>query len=682
MIGKRFLTNFEGTLLVTAILASPLYAVAAAQSSLRAELYFQQAVEATDWIASFQVTPPEYSWGIPFHDERTWGMDPFYYDNGTITGGLAGIQAGERQRLAFLIGGHDSGLGASAALDAYVHTGKERYMEIFRIYFEHFLRAQVPSPKVSTNSIVVENVRGRNTTLYHGGFWAEQANVASGQDGKYGTSDDQVRLFAAFPAAEHGNPIAQALIYYYRLTGDQRALAMLNRYGTWLLRTQIQDGEFAGAYPVTQYYWAFGWKPRMFETTESAWILAELYLVTGNRTYLEAAVKTGRYMLSKQFTVKSWNDTKVDGALPYEWNGASYTPVVLTNHAGFTLLAWTQLYRTTGNRTFLDAALRYANWLLSFQVTPRELAWGDHAYANDTMAVGGYYYGYNPRTHTFGARRALSLWSASYSTKGLLFLTQVTENQTYARSAQLAADWLTRMRFDDRFPVPLQALATIKYVWSSWWGPYPQFYQPDSSEVKSAGIPDFVNRGLKDSARIRNPNPSWFERTFDVDFNLINFQMASRGDRYMKMLWSWWPDIGFEPRYGGDIAFGLFAMANYASHAERLAVSRTLLERLAALTGNNTAAFPNNITQPWTDALKAHSQAMSEFNDGWYGVAAQRIMDTQANAQKALEELRQFIPLAQLARTQQILTIIVGALAVALVVTNVYWKCRFRKLVS
>ena len=192
---------------------------------------------------------------------------------------------------------------------------------------------------------------------------------------------------------------------------------------------------------------------------------------------------------------------------------------------------------------------------MSFQVTPTKTAWGNHTYANDPMAVGGYYYGYDTERHEFGPSVALSLWSAAYSIRGLLLLSETTNNETYLGSALLAANWLTRMRYPDTSLIPLQALAITKYVSSSWWGLYPQFYQPDMRMIEKAGIPSFVKEGQSNPQAILDQNRTWFERTFNVDFNLIDYQMASRGPQFMKMVWSWWPSLGFEPRYGGDIVF-------------------------------------------------------------------------------------------------------------------------------
>ncbi len=327
--------------------------------------YFTLAIEATDWITEFQFTPMGSSWGTPYNNSKVWGLDPFVYVNGTITGGYPKIPAGGKQTLGYLIGGHDSGEAASAALEAYLHTHNEKYLHLFQVYLDYFKRSQMPSRFVYTDTVSVH--ADKNVTLDNSGYFAEQVNIDAGPDSIYGTADDDVRLVAVFPAVEHGNPIAYALVLYYKLTKDPEALDMLKRYDDWLIRSQIKEGDYVGALPVTQYHYHIaGWKPRMFETTQSAWILAEIYSLTEDEKFLEAAERTVAYMLQKQYTKNNnWNDTKIVGALPYEWRSEEYNPSVLTNHAGYTLMAWFKLYELTGKEEYLDAAANYADWLLS-----------------------------------------------------------------------------------------------------------------------------------------------------------------------------------------------------------------------------------------------------------------------------------------------------------------------------
>jgi len=663
----RFLMSLLLMLLVTLSIFIP--ALADSTPQPQESEYSQLGIDATDWITSFQVTPVASSWGIPYPDSRIWGLDPFYYDNGTITGGTGVIVAGQKQTLAYLIGGHDAGEGASAALDAYLSTGDVRYLRIFDVYLNYFLDAQIPSANVTTPIETVTEVQGKNVTIFNGGMWAEQAQVAVGPDGAFGTNSDQVELSSVFPAAEHGNPIATALIAYYRLTNDSLALQMLNRYGNWLVRSQIKSGEFAGAFPVTQYYLDIGWMPRMFETTESAWILSELFMITHNQTYLDAAVAAGNFMISRQFV--NANDTHIEGALPYMSNETHYSFSVSTNHAGYTLLAWTQLFRLTNDTRFLVAAERYANWLMSFQVTPPSDVWGDHTYANDSMAIGGFYYGYNTVKREFGWRVALSLWSASYAIPGLLHLFQLTGNSTYQNSALLAAHWLTRMRFMNTQLVPLQSLAIIKYVTSSWWGRYPQFYQPDMAQIEKAGIPAFVSAVQRNPSVLLESKPSWFESTFSVNFNLIDYQMASQGDTYMKMIWSHWPDLGFEPRYGGDIAFGAFSLAGYQDYCNATEQTQSVLNQINQLVASGMT-MPQNVSISYEQAESLLNGAAQEFQDGWYALAAAKAINASTFANSAWAGLEEFIPVSNSIRVSDMERLALVGAIVILVVSNLY----------
>ena len=632
-------------------------------------------LEATDWITSFQVAPLTSHWGIPYPNENVWGLDPYYYSNGTITAGTGTIKGGARQQLAYLTGGHDSGLGALAAFYSFLITKDARYLNSFRTYYQYFQRSQVSPHTYLAADVTVGD--GKNVTTDESGFFAEQASVFAGTNGAYGTPDDKVKLEVIFPAAEHGNPIAAALIAYYKFTHNATALHMLNQYGNWLLRIQVRQGNFTGAFPVTQNYLAFGWKPRMFETTESAWTLSELYSLTGNRTYLDAAVAAGRYMLLRQFSDSE--DTHVRGALPYEWNKTRYTTTVLTNHAGFTLLAWTQLYRITGNTQFLDAARRYADWLLSFQVTATNTPWGDHTYANDSMAVGAFYYGYTTEKHEFGWRVALSLWSAAYAIPGLMLLAQYTNNSAYRRSAEMAAEWLKVMRYPDESLIPLQSLAIIKYVQSSWWGLYPQFYQPDMREVKNAGITAFVAKVQANPSILMNRNLTWFEETFNVNFDTLDYQMASKGDQYMKMIWSWWPNLGFEPRYGGDIAFGAFTMGSYLTYPNRVTTALLEIRKIEEMTNNQTSNLPANVTTSIASARDLVNDAVRDFSTGWYPIAVAELENATKLADHALRELSFLIPLSNLATTVRFLSAFLLVAVIFTVTISIYSYLRIRR---
>lgn len=631
-------------LIILALPLSPAYAKP--HSDPLTQKAFKVGIAAANWISTFQVTAPSSSWGIQYNNSLAWGLDPYYYSNGTITAGTNGIIGGEIQRSAYLLGGHDAGLGAKAALDAYLHSHDEKYLRIFNVYFGYFQRSQLPSSASQTQAKSVFVVNNSTVKLDDSGYWAEQTNIAARQ-GVIGGPSDDVQLTAAFPAAEHGNPIAATLIEYYRLTHNQSALSMLINYGNWLVRVQIKNGEYSGAYPVTQQYLLLGWKPRMYETTESAWILCELYRITRNETYLQAATHSGDYMLSRQF--HEFNSAYIDGALPYEWNRTEYSRLVSTNHAGFSISAWIDLYELTGNQKYLTAATQYANWLLSMQVTPTGSRWGDHKYANDSMAVGGYYYGYDVNRREFGWRTALSLWSAAYAIPSLLTLYEVNGDSRYYESARLAMNWLAEMRFPKQKSIPLQALGDTKYLNSSAWGEYPQFYQPEWKEIEKAGIVDFVNNGRSNPMAVVNHNRTWLERTFNIDFNQINFQMANQGPQYMKMIWSWYPSLGFEPRYGADIAFGSFGIANFLTYRENTAHVRHELNHAKQMIQTLWGPSSVHLRIRYKIAEMNLEEAQQSFRDGWFSVAAVKLNKADQIANSLMNHLEDLIVTQDLA---------------------------------
>jgi hypothetical protein len=287
--------------------------------------------------------------------------------------------------------------------------------------------------------------------------------------------------------------------------------------------------------------------------------------------------------------------------------------------------------------------------------------------------VGGFYYGYNTAQHEFGWRVAESLWSAGYAIPALLRLSQLTDNETYRDSALLAANWLTRMSYPDQTLIPLQALAITKYPLSSWWGLYPQYYQPDMTQVAKAGILSFVDQGRRNQSSIENKHPTWFEKAFSVDFNIIDYEMASRGPSYMKMVWSWWPNVGFEPRYGGDIAFGAFATDGYLTFNATLNPLNQILAQIEELTGNNTGILTENATAMYDQARNLAAAASQSFASGWYLLARAQARSAIQRAQVALNYVQLMTPLKQ---TNQIFLITIVVVVMVLLTSNIYWHRR------
>jgi len=145
----------------------------------------------------------------------------------------------------------------------------------------------------------------------------------------------------------------------------------------------------------------------------------------------------------------------------------------------------------------------------------------------------------------------------------------------------------------------------------------------------------------------------------------------------MKMVWSWWPNIGFEPRYGGDIAFGAFAIDSYITFNASSNEATQILAQIGQLTGNNTATLPQNITYSYTQASELANLAQESFNLGWYAVAKGQIDDALTYANSALSELQPLIPLRQ---SITILLIILAVATLVILISNLYWHRRLTKM--
>ena len=556
------------------------------------------AVEAVKWGLQFYITPTDFRYGIPSHNEKAWGFGQYYYDNGTGTPG-----GGTWMDEYVLVGGHDSGQYGLASLKAYETTNDTFFLDYFeKVFFSHYNNVQAPNPSRGIPEYI--KIDGWDCSL--SGYFVEQASYKPGPDKEYGTKDDEVIMDPSWPSAEHGNPIAFALIEYYKLTKNVDALKLVEEYANWVIE-QIYDKStsFPGAVGAIPVEALANTSPRMFETSQSAWLLTELYFLTNNQTYLEAAERIGNFMLETQWS-KNWNkisatlpppqDERILGGLPYLWyetlnSTLSYS--TLTIHAGFVLMAWARLYEATGNTIYLygidgspsrveGGALAYANWLLSMQVTPEGFEWGDSKYSGDPYAVGGFYSGFdvgnpwNPRANRLDVFQPV--WASSYGIPGLLKLYEITKDPRYLKAAELAGNWLLGLRRDIKGNVKLFTIAgNYTYKDGGFWGLYPQRYMPDDSAIEPIKL--FREKGLLNLDSITKKKLSWYEERFGVNLSLEIWREANRGEKYMKEIsffaplerpyigtLAWqiiasrfdFPRVGFEPRYESEVALGLF----------------------------------------------------------------------------------------------------------------------------
>ncbi len=583
------------------ILAANVIVVSFSHSSASSS-FVEGAVEATRWGLQFYITPADFGYGIPSYNEKAWGFGQYYYENGTGTPG------GETLRDEYvLIGGHDSGQYGLAALKAYEVTNDAFFLDYFeKVFLPHYKSLQAPNPRWGINGYMM--IEGWNCSL--NGYFVEQASYKPGTDKEYGTSDDEVVMNPSWPSAEHGNPIAFALIEYYKLTKNMEALKFVERYADWVIEQIYDEGtSFPGAIGAIPVEAQANAPPRMFETSQSAWLLTELYFLTNNKNYLDAAERLGDFMLETQWS-RNWNmigvslpppqDERILGGLPYLWRetlNSSVSYDTLTIHAGFVLMSWTRLYEATGKTSYLygisgspsrveGGAFAYANWLLGMQVTPESYEWGDHRYSGDPYAVGGLFSGFAVGDPWNVPANRLDVfqpvWAAAYGIPGFLKLFELSRDSRYLNAAELAGNWLLGLRRDINGEVPLFTIAgDFRYKDGGFWGLYPQRYMPDDSAIGSIRL--FHEKGLLNLDSVTKKKLSWYEESFGVNLNLEIWREADRGEKYMKAIsfsappghyyagtLAWhviasrfdFPRVGFEPRYESEVALGLFEIGS------------------------------------------------------------------------------------------------------------------------
>jgi hypothetical protein len=134
----------------------------------------------------------------------------------------------------------------------------------------------------------------------------------------------------------------------------------------------------------------------------------------------------------------------------------------------------------------------------------------------------------------------------------------------------------------------------------------------------------------------------------------------------MKMIWSWWPNAGFEPRYGGDVAFGAFAIANFLAYTENISAARSKLALLQQQIQAIAPEAPSSLTLQYIGAKQLLENCTTDFEDAWYSIATAKLRNVERITNSLLTELISLGAIADLKRTNQIATITILSLIVAL----------------
>lgn len=180
-------------------------------------------------------------------------------------------------------------------------------------------------------------------------------------------------------------PTFYGLVIAYKLLGDVKYLQAACSGADWFIRNAVNKGHFLGVCGDGRF-------APDFATGQSAQALLDLYNITGNNNYREAAVQAARWYTTSVYThpVASETEKKVKGVvrrdadisqagLSFEHGGIIGSangegPILLASHAGL----FVRMFAITGDSTFIDMA--------------RAAAWGRDAFVDPATHVASYYW--------------------------------------------------------------------------------------------------------------------------------------------------------------------------------------------------------------------------------------------------------------------------------------------------
>lgn len=204
-------------------------------------------------------------------------------------------------------------------------------------------------------------------------------------DGSWAVAYDDATGLMAFEDLKDYRPTFYGLLIAYRILGDAKYLAAAKRGADWLIENAVGPDKWLGVCGDTRF-------AADFATAQAAEALMELADITGERRYLDTAVRTARFYTTSVYTnpIASERDVTVKGLPRKQWeittSGLSYEhggiigsanlhgPILLASHAGM----FVRMFRLTGDRIFLDMA--------------RAAAVGRDAFVDDETAVASYYW--------------------------------------------------------------------------------------------------------------------------------------------------------------------------------------------------------------------------------------------------------------------------------------------------
>lgn len=204
-------------------------------------------------------------------------------------------------------------------------------------------------------------------------------------DGSWEVAYDRKTEKPIFTDLKDLRPTFYGLLVAYRVLGDKRYLDGARKGAEWYMREGVRKGSFIGVCGDARY-------APDFATAQTSQAYLDLYEITKERQWLDAAVLAGKIYTASVYTHPVPRTTKksVKGIEREDWEisqaGLSFEhggimgsaqrhgPIQLASHAGL----FVRIFGITGDSIFIDMA--------------RAAAIGRHAFVDEKTSVASYYW--------------------------------------------------------------------------------------------------------------------------------------------------------------------------------------------------------------------------------------------------------------------------------------------------